>query len=487
MNKYDLAIIGAGPGGYFAAIIAARYGLSVVLIEKEDAGGLCLNWGCIPSKILLKKAALISGMRKLREKNLIRGYWQVNFPELIAHSRERVEFLRKGLENLIVSNKINLIAGSASFVAGKKLNVTPKDGENFSIEAQNIIIATGAKPKSLPGLPIDGKKIITGKEALSLSRRPASITIVGGGVIGCEFATFFSALGVKKVAIVEYMPRLLPYPNIDNDISEILARSFKSRGIDIRLSCKIIGLAAGSDRVFLDTEVGDRIESELVLVAVGNMANTEKLGLENANVETDKFGFIPVDPRTFRTNSENVYAIGDVASLLGIARPALAHIASAEGELVAEFISKGKTNWTINYDAIPLTIFTDPEIAVCGLTKEEADKRFPEFPEKIVTQSVSENYLGIARALEETDGLDKLVVDLTSFGKILGAQIIGPYAAERIHVWTEAIRAGESAYLMSHQIMAHPTFSEIFREVLLSMDGTAVHVPLAKQIGKKNK
>jgi dihydrolipoamide dehydrogenase len=338
----------------------------------------------------------------------------------------------------------------------------------------------------LLGLPFDGKKIITSKEALSLPRFPASITIVGGGVIGCELATFFSALG-SKVAVIEYMPRLLPYPNIDKDISGILFRSFKSRGIDVRLSCKIIGLAGNSDRVFLDTEVGDRIESELALVAVGTAANTQELMLEATDVKTDKAGFIPVDPRTLKTSAENIHAIGDVISLSGMGHPALAHIASAEGELAAEFIAKGKTSWAINYDAIPLTIFTDPEIAVCGLTKDEADKRFPEFSEKIIEQSVSENYLGIARALEETDGLDKLVIDSTNLGKILGAQIIGPYAAERIHVWTEAMRAGESAYLMSHQIMAHPTFSEIFREVLLSLDGMAVHVPLAKQIGKKVK
>ncbi len=338
----------------------------------------------------------------------------------------------------------------------------------------------------MPGLPFDGKKIITSKEALSLTQFPSSITIVGGGVIGCELATFFSALG-SKVAIIEYLPRLLPYPNIDMDISGILLRSFKSRGIDVRISCKIIGLAGNSDRVFLDTEVGDRIESELALVAVGTVPNTQGLMLTAAGVETDKAGFIPVDPRTLKTSAKNIHAIGDVISLSGMGHPALAHIASAEGELAAEFIAKSKTSWTINYDAIPLIIFTDPEIAVCGLTKDEADKRFPEFSKKITEQSVSENYLGIARALEETGGLDKIIVDSANFGKILGAQIIGPYAAERIHVWTEAMRAGESAYLMSHQVMAHPTFSEIFREVLLSLDGTAIHIPLAKQIGWKDK
>jgi len=484
MKKYDVAIIGAGPGGYSAAINAARRGLSVVLIEKEGVGGICLNWGCIPSKILLKEAKLVSDIGGLQEKGIIEGNWQVNFSKLITYSRERVEFLRKGLQGLLVSNNVNFISGYASFLDKNRLNVQNTEGDNYTIEAQNIVISTGAKPKSLPALPLDGEKIITSKEAFTLKYFPSSIVIIGGGVVGCEMATLFSNLGAS-VTLLEYMRRLLPFPSIDEDISKILLNSFRQKGIDVKLSCKITGSYREANKVFVISENGERIESELVLVAIGNTANIQGLGLEIAGVETDKNGFIKVDPQTFRTNQKNIYAIGDAVSLPGIQHPALAHVASVEGELVAEVIFGGKASWTIDYDRIPLTIFTEPEIGVCGLTKDEAQKRFPDISEKIVEQSVLENYFGIARALEEMDGLDKIVVDLANFGKIIGVHIVGPFATERIHVWVEAMRAEESAHLMAHQVMAHPTFSEIFRELLLSLDGMAIHVPMSKQMKLK--
>lgn len=486
MEKYDVAVIGAGPGGYTAAICSARQGLSVVLIEKEEAGGLCLNWGCIPSKILLRNADLIYRMEKLRGKKLISGEWQVDFPQLISYSRERVEFIRKGLENLILGNKVNIIYGSADFADKNRLRVSATGRQELTIEAENIIIATGSRPKSLPNLPIDGEKIITSKEALALKTLPESIVIVGGGVIGCEMATFFSALGAK-VAILEYMPRLLPQPNIDEEISKALLKAFQARGIEVKTSCRVNSCAVNGDTVLLNTENGYSFEPELVIVAVGMSPNTDNLQLQKASVETGKNGFIRVSPNTYRTNADNIYAIGDIVELPEIVHPALAHVAAIEGELVSEIIAKGKSEWSINYAQIPVAIFTDPEIGVCGLTKEEACKTFPDSAEKIVEQSISDNYFGIARALEEPYGLSKIVVDLNSFGKILGAHIIGPSATERIHIWTEAMRAGESALLMAEQVMAHPTFSETSREVLLSLDGRAVYVPLIRQFGGKRK
>ncbi len=478
MADFDVAVIGAGPGGYVAAICAARQGLKIALIEKEAAGGLCLNWGCIPSKILLKDAAVYWRVKKMLAAGRLAGEVSPNFTELIGHSREKVDGIRAGLEQLIKSNKVSLISGTARFVSANTLEVAQGDKKE-TINAKNIIIAAGSEPKTLPQFEIDGRFVITSREALALRQLPGTMIIVGGGVIGCEMATFFSAFGTK-VTVLEYMPQLLP--GTDADISGALGKSFAARGIDVKLSSRIAACKKTESGVEVMMESGESYAAGVVLVAVGIQGKTAGLAIEAAGVNTAR-SFVLVDSASYRTNVSGIYAIGDIAAFADRPHPALAHVASCEGEIVAEVIAQGKASWAIDYDNIPLTIFTDPEIGTCGLSEEEAGKRLE--GHSVIVQKTPEKIMGVAMALEETDGITKVIVDKSDFGRILGAHIIGPSATERIHVWTAVRRAGESAYAMAHQIMAHPTFSEVFRESLLALDGRAVHVPLMLQSGKR--
>lgn len=480
MADFDVAVIGAGPAGYVAAICAARHGLKTALIEKDAAGGLCLNWGCIPSKIYLKDAAIYRGARKLLEAGRLRGELSPGFAELFNYKFKKVAAIRSGLEQLIAANKVELISGLASFVSPDKLRIK-SSRKNSELSAKHIVVAVGSKPKILPQLPVDSKRILSCNDVLSLTKLPESMIIVGGGVIGCEFATLFSAFGTK-VTILEYMPQLLP--GIDSDIAGALLNSFKKRGVAVVLSARVSGSEAAKSGAAVMMENGERYEAEFVFPAVGISAAVDGLGLENVGVRIER-GFIPVDPLSYRTNIPNVYAIGDAITFANRLHPGLAHIASCEGEIVAEVLAKGASSWVLDYDNIPFTIFTDPEIGACGFTEEEAARKLA--GHELIVQKVPEKIMGIAMALEETDGLTKLIIDKSDFGKIVGAHIFGPTAAERIHVWTAVRRAGESAFHMPHQVMAHPTFSEVFRESLLALDGQAVHVPLMLQSGRRKK
>lgn len=493
MDTYDVIVIGGGPGGYVAAISAAQRGARVALVEKENLGGLCLNWGCIPSKILLKKALTIWRMRRLKEKGIVTGEWDTAFPALITHSREKVDLIRDGgLVKLIEGYKIAIIRGTASFENPNTLMIALNGGGTAKAQAsKGIIVATGGTPKTLRDLridgDIDGEHVMTSREALALRELPRSLAIIGGGVIGCEMATFFAALGTK-VTILEYMPQILP--SIDSELVQALQKGFISDlDMEIKTSVSVTGVRPSEHGVEITVKDGETIRAERALVALGIKANVEALALEKVNVETGKWGFIPVNPLTYQTNIQGIHAIGDVISLRGsaIPHPGLAHVASAEGEITTEFIIEGAPSWNIDYENIPFTIFTEPEIGTCGMTKEEADKRFPDHKDAIVVQSTAERFMGVAMALEETRGIVKIVVDLKDAGKILGAHILGPSATERIHVWVEARRAEESTYYMHHAVMAHPTFSEVFRETLMALDGRAIHIPMMRQVGRKKR
>lgn len=492
MDTYDIVVIGAGPGGYVAAIRAAQEGATVALIEKEAIGGLCLNWGCIPSKILLKKSGTISRMRHMQEMGIVEGNWEVNFQALVAHSREKVEAIRMGLEGLIASSKVTIIPGTASFESNDTISLEDHSGKITVIRfGKGAIIATGGHPKTLEDLNIkgevDGKHIITSREALALESLPQSIAIIGGGVIGCEMASFFAALKTQ-VTIIEYQPQILS--GSDPDVSKVLAQSYKNAGVTLLTSNAVERTEIRNDivEIFLkDRE--EPVQAEKVLVALGIKAGTTTLGLENIGVEPDpRWGFIPVDPHSYQTSVPGIYAIGDVITLndLSIPHPGLAHVASAEGELAVEHILHKKTSWTIDYNNIPFAIFTDPEIGTVGLTEEKAKELYPDHKDHIVSQTVRDGQMGIGIALQEAE-LTKLVVDQAAYGKILGAHIIGPAATERIHTIAEARRSEDSAIFMPRMLYAHPTFSEFIREALLALDGRAVHVPPRMQTGKKKR
>ncbi|MDP2676488.1 MAG: dihydrolipoyl dehydrogenase [bacterium] len=474
MDIYDLIVIGAGPGGYVAAVHGARLGMNVALIEKEYVGGLCLNWGCIPSKILLKKGAVIEAARTMIEKGEIQGIIHPLFESIIAESRERVEAIREGLESLITSNAVHLLYGDATFTDNKTISVTLRDGNIKRLEAkEGIIIATGSRARILPSLiPVDREKIITSKEALMLTTLPKRLIIIGGGVTGCEMASFFRSLG-SIVTILEQKEVLLP--NIaDEEIIKTLTRGFKERGIEVICNAAIVRCGAEGNETIVATHEKE-LRADYVLSAVGITPNTDHLGLEHTDVALQN-GFIPVHPNTYETNVSGIYAIGDIIALPDRIHPPMAHVASAEGEIAAEYIARKKSSWIINYDCVPSVIFTNPEIGSVGLSESRAKELYKE---AIDVQRVRDSWMGIGIALKQT-GLTKIIRE-QRHKSIVGAHIIGAYATERIHACAVAMRAEETTPTMSKQIMAHPTYSESIREALLAFDGKAVHVPFMHQ------
>lgn len=473
MDTYDLIVIGAGPGGYVAAVEGARLGMSVALIEKEHVGGLCLNWGCIPSKILLKKGNVIESMRKMTTSGEIEGSWEIHFRKIIEESRAQVEVIRQELGGLIKKNLVEITYGTATFKNKTQVEVTSSEGNKICTAKKGIIIATGAGTRTLPNIPVDGKRIITSKEALSLTHLPRSIAVIGAGVTGCEMASFYASLG-SDVTIIEFQERVLP--GIDEEISKTLERAFKNRGITLMLKTAVDRCEAKEDHVDIYLKDKEPTKAEYVLSAVGIIAHTEGLGIEELGIETQK-GFILADPETYRTNVEGIYAIGDVIAFLDRPHPPMAHVASAEGEIAAEHIARNYANWKINYDLIPSAIFTEPEIGSVGLSETKAKEVHGE--NGIDVQIVRDSWMGVGIALKHA-GLTKIIRE-KRYKSIVGAHMIGAGATERIHACAVAIRAEETTDTMRKQIMAHPTYSEAIREALLAFDGLAVHVPMMHQ------
>lgn len=477
-ENYDIVIVGSGPGGYTAAVRAANEGARVALIEKEDIGGLCLNWGCIPSKILLKHAQTIAHARGLANSNIVSGELNINFSELIAHSRKRVETIRESLSGLIEASGVKIIKGTASLQKDATIEVRSA-AQTMTLQAKRgVLIATGARARNLKDCPADGEYVITSREALALQKLPASLAIVGGGVIGCEMATFFAALGTK-VAILEMMPQLIP--GLDTDIAKALLRSLKKRGIDVRTNTSVkLENISPLPTLTLNDGKDTAVSADYILVAAGIVPASE---FANDLVECER-GFILVNSQTYMTSMQNVYAVGDVIQLRGgPTHHALAHVASAEAERAVEHMLHGKINSSIDYENIPFAIFTEPEIGSVGLSEDAAHKKYPDH--EIFAQTVSDKVMGIAIALGQTEGMTKLIIDKTRYNMLLGAHIMGNAATERIHVLVEARRAEDTAHLMANQMLAHPTFSETIRETLLAYDGRAVHVPIKMQRRKK--
>jgi dihydrolipoamide dehydrogenase len=367
-ETYDVLVIGSGPGGYVAAIRAAQLGLKVGCVERESLGGICLNWGCIPTKALLRSAEVLELARRAGDFGVLVKEVGYDFPAMIQRSRGVAQKISKGVAFLFKKNKVSHLQGTAR-LGGAGLVTIEKDGATRRVRAEHIIVATGARARSLPGLDLDGEKIIAYREAMTLPKRPSSMIVVGAGAIGVEFASFYRALDTE-VTIVEYLPRLVP--NEDKDISAELERAFKKRGMKLLTGHKVsrAEVSASGVRALVEPAAGGTvtpIEAEVLLVAVGITGNVEDLGLKEIGVATER-GFIPVDEH-FRTPVKNVYAIGDV-----VGRQALAHVASAEGVYLAELIA-GKHPHPVPYDSVPACTYCHPEIASVGLTEERRPRQ----------------------------------------------------------------------------------------------------------------
>jgi len=454
MSKSDIAIIGAGPGGYVAAIKAAQLGAKVALIERDELGGVCLNRGCIPTKAMIASAHALEAVSRAGEFGIVMPEVGATVDMNVVQNRkdEIVSGLRAGIAKLLKGYGIEVIRGEAKFVNG----LLEVDGSPF--ETERVMIATGSEWVNLPSLPIDGEKIVTSDEALSWNEIPESLLIVGGGVVGCEFACMMNAFG-SRVTIVEAMKSILP--PVESAVSRLLARSMKKSGISVITSEMVEGASVDGDLVRAKLSNGDEIEVDKIIVAVGRKARTKGLGLESAGVELTEKGFIKVNS-FFGTSSKNIFAIGDI-----IGPPMLAHAASAHGIAAMNFIfGEGEE---FNSNAIPSPIFTMPEIGAVGKTSEELKEEGVEFN----TGRFPYAALGKAHCDGEPDG--QAIVHADENGKVLGVHVIGSDAATIIAEAALVIANGMSVHDIEKTIHAHPTLSEVLPEAAADTFGRAIH------------
>lgn len=459
MADYDLAVIGAGPGGYVAAIRAAQLGLSTVLIERDRVGGICANWGCIPSKALLRNAEVVSLFRRASEFGITYDNLHLDFGHAIERSRKVVEQLTKGVEFLLRKNKVTTVRGTAALRGGGRVAIRESGQE---VQAKAIILATGARNRTLPVLPIGGRTVVSSREALELKDLPTSIAIIGGGATGCEFASVYAAYGVQ-VSIVELLPHLLPKE--DTEISEAVERAFQQQGIHVMTGTRVTG-ARSEGKVTLSLQGASGAQElavDRVLVAVGIQGNVEEMGLNEAGVTVEK-GWVKVDEE-MRTTAPNVYAIGDVTGRLP-----LAHVASAQGVAVVERLA-GRTVPPLNERLMPRAVYCHPQVASWGLTESEA--RGAGLAVRTGVFPFSAN--GKALALGEGHGFVKVVVDERS-GALLGAHLVGPEVTELLAELSMARMLEATTREVGWLVHAHPTLSEAIKEAALAATGEAIHL-----------
>jgi len=460
VTKYDLAIIGGGPGGYVAAIRAAQLGLSSAVIEEERLGGVCLNWGCIPSKALLWNAELVNLFRDSEEFGITYDALRIDMARAVDRSREVVDRMVKGVEFLLKKHKVTVVAGRARLKSAREIAVEPSGDV---IEAGHLIIATGARARDLPGVPFDGTTVITSREALDLRATPQSVAIIGGGPIGVEFAYFYRAYGVD-VTVIELLDHLLPLE--DEEISRQLERAFKQQKIAFRTGAKVAGVTVANGRATVSLSANGKDEKlavDKVLVGVGTAANIDGLGLDAIGVALNERGFVEIDGR-MRTNVANVFAIGDVTGKLP-----LAHVASAQGVTAVEVIA-GRTPPTLSYEKMPRCTYCQPQVASLGLTEAQARARGIDV--KIGTFPYRGN--GKAIALGRTEGLVKLVTDAAT-REIVGYHMIGHDATELLAEASLGSVLEATPRELGWAVHAHPTLSEIVKEAALAVDGEAIH------------
>lgn len=461
-NNFDLAIIGSGPGGYVAAIRAAQLGMKVACVEKAELGGICLNWGCIPTKAIIKNAKVWREVQNLKIFGISSENAHFDFSQVVQRSRETAARLSKGVEFLFKKNQITVFNGAAHFRDARTLAVTSPGGEQSEINASAIIIATGARPRSIPGIAIDGKRLLSSREALVLPEVPKSMIIIGAGAIGVEFAYIFRSFGAE-VTLVEMMPQILP--NEDEEIVRELTRALRKQGINIFTNAMVSMVQSNQKNIEVTIEsngASKTLSAELGLMAIGVQPNSENLGLETLGVATGK-GWIKVD-ENYQTNVPGIYAIGDV-----IGNPCLAHVASVEGIHAVEFIA-GKKPSPVNYNAIPGCTYCQPQVASVGLTEKQAVARGLSI--RVGRAAFRAN--GKSVAMGETDGIVKVVFDAES-QILVGGHIVGPEATELLPELVLAVSNQLTFAQMKRAVHAHPTLSECLMEALNDAFGEAIH------------
>lgn len=466
---YDVIVVGSGPGGYVAAIRSAQLGLKTAIVERENLGGICLNWGCIPTKALLKSAQVFEYISHAQDYGVTVEGAKHDFDAIIKRSRGVADKMSKGIQFLMRKNKIDVINGFGKLNANKELEVTGADGKATTHQAKHIVLATGARSRELPSLPIDGKKIIGYREAMTLPQQPKTMIVVGSGAIGVEFAYFYNSIGTK-VTIVEFMPRIVPVE--DEDISKELEKSFKKKGIEVMTNASVekADISGNGVKATVKTDKGEvTLEADILLSAAGVATNIENIGLEALNIKTDK-GRVTVDPY-YKTNVDGIYAIGDI-----VPGQALAHVAMKEAVICIEAIAKKEGKFDhqpepLDYGNVPGCTYCTPEIASVGMTEKQAKEAGYEIKVGKFPLSAS----GKASAAGAAEGFVKVVFD-AKYGEWLGTHMIG-YNVTEIIAQTVASRKLETTY---HEqldvIFPHPTISEAVKDAIEVALGEPIHI-----------
>lgn len=463
-NDFDVVVLGAGPGGYVAAIRAAQLGLKVAIVEKNELGGVCLNVGCIPSKALLRNAELANILtNRSKEFGFSFDNLELDYSVAFKRSRQVSERLVKGVGFLMRKHKVEVFAGTGQLTGSNTLQVSLNDGERVDLAAKNIIVATGARPRSVPSVEIDGERIITYYEAILAESVPEKAVIVGAGPIGIEFAYVWKNYGVD-VTVVEMLPHLLP--NEDPEVSQVLEKAYKKLGIGFHTGTMVKKVEVDGQGVKVQLSEGEILEADQVMIAVGFQPNVENIGLEEAGVNLNKFGAIAIDDR-MQTNVPGIYAIGDVVAPEGIM---LAHVGSAMGIVAAETIA-GHPTVTLDYRMMPRCTYSVPQVASFGLTEEQAreegyEVRVGRFPMQANGKSLG---------LGEREGFVKIIAD-GRYGEILGAHMVGPEVTELLPELTLAHTAELTAEEISRNVHAHPTLSETLMEAAHGVEGQPIHI-----------
>jgi len=463
MDKFNVIVIGSGPGGYVAAIRASQLGLTTALVERTELGGICLNWGCIPTKAMLKSVQALHYAQSGESYGFSAENVTPDLAKMVERSRNVSNTMSKGIDYLIKKNNIKLISGSGSLLAGKMVSVIDDDDNKSVYEADHIIVATGARASSLPFAPVDGKKIICYRQALVPDKLPKSMAIIGSGAIGSEFAFFYRSLGVD-VTLIEYLDRVVPLE--DDDVCAQISRSFRKMGMRVMVSAQVKSVDTSGDMCKLTVETKKReevVEAEIVLSATGVVPNTEYIGLEECGVNMNR-GKILVD-KYYRTNIEGIYAIGDV-----IPTQALAHVASAEGICCVEAIA-GLNPKVIDYGNIPGCTYVSPEIASVGMTERAVKEKGIEYKVGKFPFTAS----GKATAAGERDGFVKIIIDVVT-NEVLGAHLVGANVSEMIGGVVVARNLGVKGTDIMKSIFPHPTMSESIMEAVASIYSEAIHI-----------
>lgn len=461
--NYDIIVLGSGPGGYVAAIRASQLGLKTAIIERESLGGICLNWGCIPTKALLKSANVFDYINHAKDFGITVSAPKADFTGMVARSRDVADGMSKGVQFLLKKNKIDVIMGEGKLKSGRKIEVKAADGATTTYEAGHVIIATGARSRNLPNLQQDGKKIIGYREAMTLANQPKKMVVVGSGAIGSEFAYFYNAIGTQ-VTLVEYMANIVPVE--DEEVSKQLERSFKKQGIAVMTNAEVthVDTSGSGCKVTVKTKKGEEIiEADVVLSAVGIVANIENIGLEDVGIATDR-GKIVAD-EFYRTNLPGYYAIGDC-----VPGPALAHVASAEGIICVEKIA-GQHVEPLDYGNLPGCTYCFPEVASVGMTEKAAKEAGHDIKVGKFPFSAS----GKASASGHKDGFVKLIFD-AKYGELLGGHMIGANVTEMIAEIVAVRKLETTGHELIKTVHPHPTMSEAVMEAAAAAYGEVIHL-----------